>query len=53
MTTFAHGQSSKTECVDELGCECLVVHEEEIDIAGVVDDEGFVAGGHQVAGFLV
>ena len=31
----------------------LVVHEEKIDIARVVDKEGLVAGGHQVTGFLV
>ena len=29
------------------------MHQEEVDIAGVVDEEGFVAGGHEVAGFLV
>lgn len=36
-----------------LGGEGLVVHEEEVDIAGVVDDESLVAAGHQVAGLLV
>jgi len=29
------------------------MHEEKVDIAGVVDKEGLVAGGHQMAGFLV
>lgn len=29
------------------------MHEKKVDIAGVVDEEGFVAGGHQVAGFPV
>jgi hypothetical protein len=29
------------------------VHEEEVDVAGVVNKEGFVAGGHHVAGLLV
>ena len=31
----------------------LVVHEEEVDIVGVVDEESLVAGRHQVTGFLV
>lgn len=29
------------------------MHQEEVDIGGIVDEEGFVAGGHHVAGFLV
>jgi hypothetical protein len=29
------------------------VHEEEVDVAGVVDDERLVATGHEVAGLLV
>jgi hypothetical protein len=29
------------------------VHEEEVDVAGVVNEEGLVAGGHHVAGLLV
>jgi hypothetical protein len=29
------------------------VHEEEVDIADVVDEEGLVAGWHHVAGLLV
>ena len=33
--------------------EGLVVHEEEVDVTGVVDEEGLVAGGHHVAGLLV
>lgn len=36
-----------------LGGVRLVVHEEEIDIADVVDEEGLVTGGHHVAGLLV
>ena len=36
-----------------LGSESLVVHEEEVDVAGVVDEEGLVARGHEVAGFSV
>jgi hypothetical protein len=36
-----------------LGGEGLVVHEEEVDVADVVDDERLVAAGHQVAGPLV
>jgi len=31
----------------------LVVHEEKINVAGVVDEECLVAGGHHVAGLLV
>ena len=31
----------------------LVVHEEELDVADVADDEGLVAGGHHVLGLLV
>jgi len=29
------------------------VHEEEVNISDVVDEEGLVAGGHHVAGLLV
>jgi hypothetical protein len=29
------------------------VHKEEVEVAGVVDEEGLVAGGHHVAGLLV
>jgi hypothetical protein len=29
------------------------VHEEELDVLGVVDEESLVAGGHHVAGLLV
>ena len=29
------------------------MHEEEVDVAGVVNEEGLVAGGHHVAGLLV
>jgi hypothetical protein len=36
-----------------LGSEGLVVHEEELDISGVVNQESFVAGWHHVASFLV
>jgi hypothetical protein len=39
--------------VNELCGEGLVVHEEEVDVTGVVDEEGLVAGGHHVAGLLV
>ncbi|KAL2277342.1 hypothetical protein FJTKL_00055 [Diaporthe vaccinii] len=31
----------------------LVVHQQELDILDVVDDEGLVAGGHHVTGLLV
>ena len=36
-----------------LGCEGLIVHKQEVDIAGVVHEEGLVAGGHEVAGLSV
>lgn len=29
------------------------MHQEEVDVLGVVDDEGLVAGGHHVTGLLV
>ena len=31
----------------------LVVHEEELDVLNVADEESLVAGGHHVAGLLV
>jgi hypothetical protein len=37
----------------ELCGEGLIVHEEEINISGVVDKESFVAGGYHVASLLV
>lgn len=37
----------------DLGSVGAVVHEEEVDVFGVVNEEGFVTGGHHVAGFLV
>ena len=36
-----------------LGGVGLVVHEEEVEVAGVVNEESLVAGGHHVAGLLV
>lgn len=36
-----------------LGSVCLVVHKEQVEVAGVVDEEGFVAGWHHVTGLLV
>ena len=36
-----------------LGGVGLVVHEEEVEVTGVVDKERLVAGGHHVAGLLV
>jgi hypothetical protein len=33
--------------------EGLVVHKEEVDISGVIDEESLVAGGHHVASLLV
>lgn len=29
------------------------MHEEELDVTGVLDEEGLVAGGHHVLGLLV
>lgn len=29
------------------------MHEEEINVAGIVDEESFVAGGHEMSGLLV
>lgn len=31
----------------------LVVHQQQLDVLDVVDDESLVAGGHHVAGLLV
>jgi hypothetical protein len=39
--------------VDSLCSVGEVVHEEEVDVARVLDEEGLVAGGHQMAGLLV
>ena len=39
--------------VDILGSVGAVVHQEELDILGVVDEESLVAGGHHVTGLLV
>lgn len=36
-----------------LGGVGAVVHEEKVELAGVVDEESLVAGGHHVAGLLV
>lgn len=36
-----------------LGGKGLVVHEEDIDVSSVVDEEGLVARGHHVASFFV
>ncbi len=39
--------------VGDLSSEGLVVHQEEVDIADVVDEESLVAGWHHVLGLLV
>ncbi len=36
-----------------LGSEGLVVHQEELDVSDIADEESLVARGHHVAGFLV
>ena len=48
---------SDLACTVRIGCLLgsvgPVVHEEQVEVAGVVDEEGLVAGGHHVAGLLV
>jgi hypothetical protein len=39
--------------LDILSSEGAVVHQEELDVLGVVDEESLVAGGHHVTGLLV
>jgi len=39
--------------VGNLCGESLVVHEEEVDVSDVVDEESLVARGHHMAGLLV
>ena len=39
--------------VDILSSIGAVVHEEQLDVAGVLDEEGLVARGHHVTGLLV
>lgn len=41
------------EKYDILGGKGAVVHEQELEVVGVVDEESLVAGRHQVAGLLV
>ena len=41
------------DVVGNLGSEALVVHEKELNLGGVVDEESLVAGRHHVAGLLV
>lgn len=36
-----------------LGSVCSVVHQEKFDVAGVVNEEGLVAGRHHVSSLLV
>lgn len=36
----------KPRSSDILGCKCFVVHEQKVDIGGVVDEKGFMAGRH-------
>lgn len=37
----------------DLGGVDAVVHEEEVDVFRIVDEEGFVARGHHVFGLLI
>lgn len=45
--------SHRTSWLDVLGSVGLVVHEEEVQVAGVVDEESLVARRHHVAGLDV
>jgi len=40
---------SRADGVGDLGGEGMVVHEEEVNIVDVVDEEGLVAGRHHVS----
>lgn len=46
-------QSAKGRGVDVLSGVGAVVHQQELNILGVVDEESLVAGGHHVLGLLV
>ena len=39
-------QSHSLTFINLLRGKCLIVHEKEINIAGVMDEEGFVTRGH-------
>jgi hypothetical protein len=43
----------KARGVNILSGVCPVVHEKELNVLGVLDEECLVAGGHHVAGLLV
>ena len=47
-----HPSICKIGC-NVLGSECAVVHQEQVNIAGVLDEERLVTGRHHVAGLLV
>ena len=53
LCQFSILRRSNLDGCDVLCGECLIVHKEEVDIAGVVDKESLVAGGHHVASLLV
>ena len=46
LLLVSNGSKSPTDIHNLLGCKCLVMHKKEINIAGVVDEEGFVTRGH-------
>ena len=50
VSTWPSGGLSSS---NSLCCVGLVVHKEKVEIAGVVDKESLVAGGHHVAGLPV
>lgn len=39
-------QSRPVTLINLLSGKCLIMHEKEINVAGVVDEEGFVTRGH-------
>ena len=46
LVLVSNGSNRPQIFINLLGCKCLVMHKKEIDIAGVVDEEGFVTRGH-------
>ena len=50
ISTFLKPMSMDNRILGRVG---TIVHQEQIDVAGVVDEESLVARGHEVAGFLV
>lgn len=53
LSNLAYRQCMDLVSINLLCGECLVVHEEKVNVVGVVDYESFVARGHKMAGFSV